>query len=174
MNTASQTPRQVRRLERRESRTGLPLLQHSAAVPVNPWPPVALLSADELQALHAASLRILREVGMRFLDAEALQLWQAAGARVDHARSHVWIEDALLQQCLATAPQEFVWRARNPQRNIRVGGNSIAFGPSGGMVYVTDLERGRRVGDSADYENLLRLTHMLPMLHFGNWEQVTA
>ena len=31
MSTASQTPRQTRRLERRESRTGLPLLQHSAA-----------------------------------------------------------------------------------------------------------------------------------------------
>ena len=174
MSTASQTPRQARRLERRESRSGVALLQHSAAVPVNPWPPVALLAADQLQALHAASMRILREVGLRFLDAEALQLWQEAGARVDHAGSHVWIEEELLQQLLATAPQEFVWRARNPQRSLRVGGNSIAFGPSGGMVYVTDLERGRRVGDSADYENLLRLTHMLPMLHFGNWEQVTA
>ena len=42
------------------------------------------------------------------------------------------------------------------------------------MVYASDLDRGRRPGMLEDYENLLKLTHVCPLLHYGPWEQVTA
>jgi trimethylamine--corrinoid protein Co-methyltransferase len=55
-----------------------------------------------------------------------------------------------------------------------IGGDGIAFGPCGGMVYATDLDRGRRMGTMADYEKLLMLSQSCHALHFAAWEQVTA
>ena len=42
------------------------------------------------------------------------------------------------------------------------------------MVYVNDMDNGRRPGQMADYETLLKLTQLCPHIHFGPWEQVTA
>ena len=45
--------------------------------------PSEVVSEDELEAIHLASLRILRDIGIDFLDPEARRLLQAAGADVD-------------------------------------------------------------------------------------------
>jgi len=137
-------------------------------------PPYDWLSADELERLHDASLTILETVGIDFLDDEALDLWQQAGAQVDRATHRVRIDRDLLRPTLASAPASFRWRARNPAHDVVIGGGALAFGPCGGMAYATDLDRGRRPGTMADYENLLRLAQSCHALHFAAWEQVTA
>ena len=38
------------------------------------FPPVEIVSADELEAIHLASLTVLEEIGMDFLDADARAL----------------------------------------------------------------------------------------------------
>src|SRR4029077_14433404 len=48
--------------------------------PRMPYRPTDAISADELEAIHLGSLRILSEIGMDFLDAEARDLLVAAGA----------------------------------------------------------------------------------------------
>jgi trimethylamine--corrinoid protein Co-methyltransferase len=107
------------------------------------------------------------------MDDEALALWHQARAKVDFASQHVWIDRGLLLETIASAPETFTWHARNPARNLSIGGNVLTFGPPGGMVYTSDLKTGRRVGSMADYENYVRLTQMCNVLHFGCWEQVT-
>ena len=42
--------------------------------------PTEVVSADELESIHDASLRILAEIGMDFLDAGSRELLAAAGA----------------------------------------------------------------------------------------------
>ncbi|MEM9774815.1 MAG: trimethylamine methyltransferase family protein, partial [Chloroflexota bacterium] len=74
---------------------------------------------------------------------------------------------------LETAPSRFTWRARNPAHDVVIGGNHLTFAPCGGMVYASDLDQGRRQGMLEDYENLLKLTQVCPLLHYGPWEQVT-
>lgn len=64
--------------------------------------------------------------------------------------------------------------ARNPTHDLFIGENSITFAPCGGMVYVTDLENGRRPGTQADFENLVKLCQLCNALHFASYEQVTA
>src|SRR3546814_18893568 len=49
----------------------------------NPLPPVEVLSADQVEAIHEASLRVLEEVGMDFLHPEALAILKQAGAAVE-------------------------------------------------------------------------------------------
>ena len=50
---------------------------------VNPFRPVEILSADQVEAIHRASLRILAEIGMEVLGDRALDAFRNAGARVD-------------------------------------------------------------------------------------------
>ena len=48
-----------------------------------PYKPTEVVSADELESIHDASMRILEEIGMDFLDPESRDLLAKAGARVD-------------------------------------------------------------------------------------------
>lgn len=48
-----------------------------------------------MECIHQASLTILEEIGLDFWDAETLSLWARAGARVDFAAQHVWINRSL-------------------------------------------------------------------------------
>src|SRR5271154_6786976 len=49
----------------------------------NPYPPMQVLSADQLEAIHLTSLRILEELGMEVMSARACTLLRNAGAQVD-------------------------------------------------------------------------------------------
>ncbi|MFN8443149.1 MAG: trimethylamine methyltransferase family protein [Caldilineaceae bacterium] len=138
----------------------------------NPFPPVEILDTQQIEQIDNASLQVLEQIGIDFLDAEALSLWKGAGARVDFARQHVWIKRSLIRELIASAPPTFPWRARNPLHDLTIGGNAINFGPCGGMVFAHDLERGRRPGTLADLHDFYKLGQMCKWLHFGSWEQV--
>jgi trimethylamine--corrinoid protein Co-methyltransferase len=135
-------------------------------------PPLNFVSPEQIEKLHDASLHILENVGLDFLDEEALDIWQRAGAKVDRASQHVWPDRGLVVEAMAHAPRSFTWRARNPAHDVFIGGNVLAFGPCGGMVYAMDEQRGRRPGTMADYKTFVKLSQLCPLLHFGIWEQV--
>jgi trimethylamine---corrinoid protein Co-methyltransferase len=161
------------RTRRFRSPTTLPLLNIPFRPPHNARPPYNWLDPEALERLHLASLDILENIGIDFLDREALDIWQKAGAEVDHATQHVRIDRNLVMEAIVTAPPVFRWRARNPAHDVVIGGRTITFGPCGGMAYVADLDHGRRPGTMVDYENLLRLSQACHALHFAAWEQVT-
>ena len=138
----------------------------------HPRPPYDWLDPARLEALHAASLQILEETGVDFLDEEALDIWAAAGAKVDRGAQHVWIDRGMVDAALTTAPHAFTWRARNPARSVFIGENAVAFGPNGGMVFAQDLEQGRRPGTLADLNDFMKLSQLCDVLHFACWEQV--
>jgi len=150
-----------------------PVLSIPFRQPRNPWTPVDILSPDQVEQLHNASMEILEDTGIDFLDDETLTIWEKAGAKVDRAARHVWIDRGLIESAVASAPAEFDWYARNPAHNLHIGRDTLTFGPCGGMVYASSLEEARHPGTLADYENFLRLTQMAPVIHFGPWEQVT-
>jgi trimethylamine--corrinoid protein Co-methyltransferase len=165
--------RNSKRAERRAERLALPLLQMDFGVVRNAQRPYDFLAPEHIQKIHDASLHILENVGVDFLDDEVLAIWANAGAKVDFASKHVWIDRGLLLETIKSAPPSFTWRARNPAHDVLIGGNSIAFGPNGGMVYAHDLVNGRRPGTFNDYQNFVRLSQMAPQLHFAAWEQVS-
>src|SRR5580658_10522771 len=51
----------------------------------NPYSPMEVLSADQLEAIHLTSLRILEELGIEVMSPRALAVLGAAGAEVDPA-----------------------------------------------------------------------------------------
>ncbi len=65
----------------------------------------------------------------------------------------------------ATAPRQFTQYARNPERNVEIGGMHTVFAPNYGSPFVRDLDRGRRYGTIEDFRNLVKLTYVSPNLH---------
>jgi trimethylamine---corrinoid protein Co-methyltransferase len=67
------------RRERRAARSG-GLRQAPWRQPTNPYRPTEVLTADQVEVIHSASLRILSDTGMDFLHPEALVILAEAGA----------------------------------------------------------------------------------------------
>ncbi|HET7727310.1 MAG TPA: trimethylamine methyltransferase family protein [Candidatus Limnocylindrales bacterium] len=140
--------------------------QRPWAQPRMRYRPVEVLSADEIEAIHQASLRVLAEIGMDFLDPDAREILRRAGAEVEAGSQRVRFDPAMVEERIRTAPAEFTLHARNPAHHVRIGGEWIAFGTVGSPPNVVDLDRGRRIGNREDYRNLLRLAQSLNAIHF--------
>ncbi|MEZ4620419.1 MAG: trimethylamine methyltransferase family protein [Caldilineaceae bacterium] len=132
----------------------------------NHFAPLEVITPEQVEQLHEASMQILEKTGITFMDAEALDLWEKAGAKVDHTSQHVWIERGLLLNLVAKAPAQFHWRARNPERDRTIGENYINFAPHGGVIFAQDMENGRRPGTLEDYYNFQKIAQMSPVMHF--------
>ena len=141
-------------------------MQRPWSQPRMPYPPTPVVSADELESIHLASLRVLSEIGMDFLDADAREVLRVAGAQVEKDGLRVRFDPAMVTERIASAPAEFTLHAWNPAHDIRLGGDWIAFGTVGSPPNVADLDSGRRIGNRADYQNLLRLAQSLNSIHF--------
>ena len=157
----------ARRAERRRKRIRSPLAHIPWRTIENKLAPLEVLTPEQVERLHDASMRILEEIGLVFLDDEALDLWQEAGAAVDRRERRVRMDRGLALELVARAPARFTWRARNPARNVRIGDDFITFAPNGGTVFAQDLDQGRRPGVMADYENFLRLNQMSNVIHYS-------
>jgi len=141
-------------------------LQRTWSQPQLPYRPTEVLSADELESIHDASLRILSEIGMDFLDAGARERLAAAGADVDPGSERVRFDPAMVVQTVRAAPASFTLHARNPAHSLEIGDRWVAFGTVGSAPNVADLDGGRRVGNRADFQDLIRLAQTLNVIHF--------
>jgi trimethylamine--corrinoid protein Co-methyltransferase len=132
---------------------------------VNPFRPVEILSDDQVETIHLASLRILAEIGVEVLGDRALDAFAKAGATVDRLARNVRLDPGQVEALVATTPSEFELHARNPDRDIRFGGASLVFGAVGGPAFVSDLDRGRRAGNFADFVDYVRIIGALDVIH---------
>ncbi len=131
----------------------------------NPFPSVAVLAPEQEDQVHAASMRILEEIGLEFMDDEALDLWAKAGARVDRATQRVRMDRGLVLETIGRAPASFTLQARNPAHNITIGGRHINFATMAGMPYYSDLDSGRQPATLAHYRRMLKLGQMCSPIH---------
>ena len=88
--------------------------------------PTRVVSDDELESIHLASLEVLSETGMDFLHPTALEMWAKAGARVDAER--VRLDPDLVLDLISSAPREFTIHAPDPHFDVELGGDHVVFG----------------------------------------------
>jgi trimethylamine---corrinoid protein Co-methyltransferase len=172
VTSPSPTPRSDRSA-RRKQRTESPILKTPFRLLRNPFPPLEVISPEQLLQLHEASMKILEEIGIDFMDTEALSIWEKAGAKVDHAKQHVWFDRNLILEAVSHAPATFKWHARNPAKSLIIGQDYITFNANGGVAYSTNLDTGRRRGTMEDYLNYTKLVQMCNVIHYGG-EQLVA
>jgi trimethylamine--corrinoid protein Co-methyltransferase len=72
----------------------------------------------------------------------------------------------MVVETIRTAPSSFTLHAPNPAHDLVIGADWMAFGSVASAPNVFDLDRGRRVGNRADYQDLIRLSQMLTVVHF--------
>jgi trimethylamine--corrinoid protein Co-methyltransferase len=152
------------RSSRRTSRAGV-IHQRPFGAVRNPYRPMELISTDQVEVIHHASLQVLRDIGMRVNDAPSLALLEGIGAEVDRADNRVRFDPALVEEMISGLPSEFTIHARNPAKTLTVGGNSLLFATVCGPSFVSDLDRGRRAGTLADVHDFVRLSHSLNIFH---------
>jgi trimethylamine---corrinoid protein Co-methyltransferase len=131
----------------------------------NPYRPVEILSADEVETLHRASLRILAEIGVEVLGERALDLLAGAGATVDHETRRVRLDPPHVEELVAHAPSSFRLHARDPSKSLAFGDGHVVFSAVGGPAFVTDIDRGRRPGNLADFLDFVRVIGALDIVH---------
>jgi trimethylamine---corrinoid protein Co-methyltransferase len=150
---------------RRERRIGGGIQQLPFRTLTNPFTPLEVLSADHVEEIHRASLRILGEVGVEVLGDRAIDRLAAAGASVDRSNRRVRMDGALVEELIGTAPAEFTLHARNGERNVILGGRGLVFSSVGGPAFVSDLDRGRRAGTWQDFQDYVALISALNVIH---------
>ncbi len=131
-----------------------------------PFPPTALISEEQLEEIHEASLDVLEQVGIEFLSKRALAIFKAGGAEVDEKTQRVRFDRDLVMELIKTAPSSFTMTARNPERSVLMGGSRINISNATTPPFCSDLKGGRRTGTFKDFCALLKLCQHLNVVHF--------
>ena len=157
----------TRRSGGRAARQAMRLASHAEHVPflTRKLAPFEVLGEEGLATIEANADTILQEVGVEFRgDPDALRMLREAGASVDGER--VRFPRGMCRSIVqATAPRQFTQYARNPERNVEIGGMHTVFAPNYGSPFVRDLDNGRRYGTIEDFRNLVKLAYVSPHLH---------
>ncbi len=131
-----------------------------------PFPPMTVVSDDELERIHEASLSVIEDIGLDFLDPEARDLLRRHGADVAGTGERVRMDRGMVLDAVAKAPSSFTLHARNPAHNLTIGDNWTCFGAVSSPPNCSDLVGGRRVGNWQDYTDFIRLSQCLNTVHF--------
>jgi trimethylamine--corrinoid protein Co-methyltransferase len=126
-------------------------------------PVCEVIAGAQVEMIDAASMDILENVGVQFRDPVALADWKAMGAKV--VGEMVYLDRGLVRDLIATIPADFTYSARNPAKNVRLGGPHSIFVPMTGAPYLRDLDDVRRNPTLDDLAMFHKLSHMLPALH---------
>jgi len=127
-------------------------------------PNFEVLTEEALQIIEHNAETVLEEIGVAFVEnPAALDRWRQAGADVTGER--VRIPRGLARKLCETAPARIVQHARNPDRSVEIGGNSLVFAPVYGPPFVRDAAGGRRYATMEDFRNFVKLGYMSKWLH---------
>ena len=80
------------------------LSQPAFCPPVLSIPPTPLLSEEQIEQIHKASMVILSQYGVEVMSLRARALYRKAGAEVDEASETVRMDEALATALLASTP----------------------------------------------------------------------
>jgi trimethylamine--corrinoid protein Co-methyltransferase len=131
----------------------------------NPFQPLAILSEDQVTAIHHAALELLAGTGIRVMLPEARQILGQSETQIDEESEIVRFDPEMVEACLEAAPSSFEIVSRTGERDLALGGNSVALLPVAGPPHATDLDRGRRAGKLDDFEDFVKLTQAFDVLH---------
>ena len=122
-------------------------------------PAFEVLNDEALEIIEHNAETVLEEIGVNFVaNPAALERWRAVGADVDGER--VRIPRGLARELIKTAPSEYTQHARNPERNVVVGGRNLVVAPVYGPPFVRDMDGGRRYATMEDFEKFVKLGYM--------------
>lgn len=162
-----------KRRTRGGGRAGAAIRRGTEVIEQMPWnPPINIdrptepLSPEGVEAIHDGAMRILEEIGIEFLNREALEILRKAGCTING--ENVRMGRDFVMEWIGHAPSEFTLTPRNPKRKITIGGKNLVFGNVSSPPNYWDMERGTKVPGTREMcQNLLKLTQYFNCIHFA-------
>ncbi|MCV2863562.1 trimethylamine methyltransferase family protein [Defluviimonas sp. WL0075] len=134
-------------------------------IPVNPDRPIEPMGPEGVEAIHKGAMRILKDIGIRFLNDEALEIFAQAGCKVEGQT--VRMDEDFVMEMVRRAPAEFTITPRNPDRVLPMGGKHILFGNVSSPPNYWDMERGKVSGFMDGFRDFIKLTQYFNCIHFA-------
>jgi len=127
---------------------------------------VTVLSRDELESIHGATLRLLEEVGVLVREPRAQRLLTAAGAQRDAGTDRFRLPSDLVKRAVAAVPKRWTWYARESKHDLVVGdGGRTRLGPGSACNRIIDFDTGQvRPATPRDGDELVRLLDALELV----------
>ncbi|MDL2260274.1 trimethylamine methyltransferase family protein [Deltaproteobacteria bacterium OttesenSCG-928-K17] len=121
---------------------------------------MSLAAKEKLDKIHAASIKILNETGMKLHSPEAVALFAKAGQRTEGDR--VFLTEEFIWSQLKQAPAKFVLEARNPEYNMTLGGNNRHYAAGYGCPAIYEADGSLRDATINDYIKFAKIIHQSP------------
>ena len=132
-----------------------------------------LLSKEDKDAIHGASLEVLEKTGVKVANDPALAILKEAGCSVDG--NVVRMSHSLVKEALKKAPESFHLYTRDGSRQHTVGGSEVIYNPGSAAIYFIDRKTHEmRRANAADFRDLVRLTDALEHIHAQSTAMVPA
>ena len=103
-----------------------------------------VLSPDEVERIHDASMQVLGSVGLKVDYAPARDLFGQAGAEVDTSNHIVRIPEQLVRWAVSQAPSRLTLYGSDAQFRLPIGGDQVCFAGLGTPTHIIDTDTGER------------------------------
>jgi len=153
------------RRKQKNTDSQLPPRSHAYRQLKHPFQPQRVFSDDAIENMHNMALRVLEELGMKMLLAEARDLFKSAGATADDNTQMVRIGREIVEAALLSAPRSIRLRAASPSREQIYEAGSMLFTAGSGCPNAHDLRRGRRPGSLRDFQETIQLQQSTDVIH---------
>ena len=125
-----------------------------------------VLSPDEVERIHRASMQVLGEVGLKVDYAPARDLFRQAGADVDASNNIVRVPEDLVRWAVSQAPSQFALYGADAQFSLPIGGDQVCFAGLGTPTQIIDTDAGeRRPTTLADVVRHIQLIDACDQIH---------
>lgn len=120
------------------------------------------LSNDEVQTIHATSIKVLEKIGIEIENENAAKILAEAGANVDFQKKRVLISEELVKEALEKVPSEVRLSGFDGKHDLVFAGENVYFNPGSTALYMLDRETMKmRRPVSKDFADFVRLTDYL-------------
>ncbi len=129
-------------------------------------PMFQLLTREEIEDIHLASLRVLEEVGVMIQSDTALKLLADSGADVDSTKKIARVPQHLVKESLVKVPSTIRLYGRDGKHDLVLEGNRVHYDPGSSAYYLLDSETCEvRRPLSKDLADFVRLADGLEYMH---------
>jgi trimethylamine--corrinoid protein Co-methyltransferase len=125
-------------------------------------PRLQLLSRDQIESIHLASMKLLEDVGVKIYNDAALKLLVDAGVEVDFDNKLARIPQHLVKESLVKAPSTIRLYSRDGKHDRVLERNRVTYNPGSTALFILDSKTNEtRRPLSTDLADLARLTDAL-------------
>jgi trimethylamine--corrinoid protein Co-methyltransferase len=134
-----------------------------------------VLSDDDVQRIHQATLDLIETVGVRFPSARALDVLHGHGASIDREKQIARIPGHIVEEALSKAPAEYTLCAReNRDLDLPLDGQHAYLAVDGTGIEVLDPYNGeKRVSTKQDVADSMRVADYMEEIALV-WPPVSA